>query len=162
MAINSKSGSWLRAGRPATATFALQNREIFFRLRRGALAHQVAEREDERVRNRVDVAGSHLSSGHQAAFQQKVQVLRDVRLIGIEIFHQLRNGLLGSGQRLKNPQAKWFAKITKASRDQFKRSAGEGNLAHDCRISLHAHIFQSTTTQPTVTLAHIAGERTPQ
>jgi len=38
----------------------------------------------------------HFSSGHQAAFQQKVQVLRDVRLIGIEIFHQLRNGLLGS------------------------------------------------------------------
>jgi len=161
--IDFKSCSWLQAGRPAwTSIFALQNCEIFFRLGGGTFAHQVAERKDQRIRNRVDSTRSQLPTSHQTAFPQEVQVLRDVWLIGIKVFHQLRNGLLGSGQGLKNPQAKWFGKIMKATCDQFKCSAGQSNLAHDCRISLYAHVLQFITTHHDWMLAHIASERTPQ
>lgn len=161
--IDFKSDSWLQASRSLwTSVFALQNGEIFFRLGGGTFAHQIAERKDQRIRNRVNSTRSLLPTSHQAAFPQKIQVLRDVWLIGIKIFHQLRNRLLGSGQGLKDPQTKWFGKIMKAPCDQFKCSAGQSNLAHDRIISLHAHILKYIPAHHGWTLANIASERTPR
>ena len=133
-------GKVLSAGRTPAARLALQNGQLFLRLRGRALADEIAEGKYERVRNRVNTAGALLATRNQAPMQQKIQVFGDVRLIGFKILYQFGNSLFRPGQGLEDPQPERLAQVTEALRDQFERSAGEGDLTHALRISLYAHI----------------------
>lgn len=137
------SGLELLPLRTFARCFFLQRGQLFSGFRRSALTHEVAKRKDERIGNRVDATGALLAPGDETTFEQQIQMLGDVWLIGFKILYQLGNCLFRFGKRLEDSEPKRLAKIAKAPRNQFQRPARKGDFTHGNRVSLYAHIVDT-------------------
>lgn len=112
------------------AMCCLEFGQFFLRLCCCAFAYQIAEGEDQRIRDGVDAACALLPAAHETSFEKQVQVFGDIWLIRLQILDQLCYRLFGFGQRLQDSQAEGLSKIPEASRHHFKSLAGKCQLAH--------------------------------
>ena len=123
-----------------------ERNQFLLRAFHDTFAHQVAQRKDHGIRDRVYAAGPLLATRDKAAFQQQVQVLGDIRLVRVKILHQLCHRFLRLLQRLKYSETEGLAEVAETARYKLQRSARQRDLTHPGQsITLYASI--PTTTQ---------------